>query len=446
MSDIKNPTRRRFIHAAAASAVAAPYVVQPSALGGEPKSAPSDRIRVGLIGCGAMGRNNLNECAKHADVQVTAACDVWQSRLDGVIAKYPTAKPYRDYRELLEQDDVDAVIIATPPHWHCLQAVDACEAGKDIYLQKPMTLHFGESLAVKRAVAQHNIICQIGTQIHAGDNYRRVVELVRSGNLGKISVVRTFNVMNQGPDGIGNLPNSDVPTGLNWDQWVGPAPIRPFNSLIVKAAYENCSFMDFSGGWTPGMAPHLIDLPFWALGLGIPTMTSSTGGRFTIKDAGDAPDMQEVLWQFPDVTVTWSMSLVNSFGFDFGRGTRSRRLGMYFQGVRGTLLSGYYDHQVVPEGDLMRDASEPEPSIPSSPGHEREWLDCVRSRKPPSCNPDYHNKIDIAVALANLSMKLGRSIRFDSEALSIVGDPEAANLAIPEYRKPWVFPSKYLQG
>ena len=218
--------------------------------------------------------------------------------------------------------DVDAVIIAPPPHWHCRIAVDACEAGKDLYLQKPMTLHLAESRAVKNAVQKHNRICQIGTQIHASENYRRVVEWIRSGKLGKISVARTFNVMNQGPEGIGNTPNCAPPAEIDWDRWVGPYPMRPFNPLIVASAYHHCSFMSFSGGWTPGMAPHIIDLPIWALELGFPSVTYSSGGRYAVKDAGDAPDTQEIVWQYPNFTLTWMMSTVNSFAFDFGRGAR----------------------------------------------------------------------------------------------------------------------------
>ena len=336
------------------------------------------------------------------------------------------------------------MIIGTPPHWHCLMAVDACRAGKDIYLQKPMTLHLAESLAVRNAVRKHQRICQVGTQIHAGANYRRVVELVRSGNLGKISVARTFNVMNQGPQGIGNPPNGAPPAGLDWERWVGPCPMRPYNPLIVNDAYTNCSFMSFSGGWTPGMAPHIIDLPVWALDLGYPTVTFSSGGRYTIRDAGDAPDTQEVVWQYGDFTMTWSMSLVNSFAFDFGRGQPARRLGMYFHGVNGTMYADYGMHKVVPEGERMNGLKPPAESIPPSPGHEREWLDSIKTRKSPSCCPDYHCKVDVPLVLANLSLKLGRAIRFDPLAEKIVGDEEAARLARPEYRAPWKFPAEYV--
>ena len=192
-------------------------------------------------------------------------------------------KTYRDYRELLAQDDVDAVIIATPPHWHALQAIDACKAGKDIYLQKPMTLHLGESLAVMKAVEKHNRISQIGTQIHAGQNYRRVVEMIRSGNLGKVSAVRTFQRHESGPGGNRQRSGHSGSQRRGLEMWIGPGPMRPYNRLLAASSYNHCSFMDYSGGWLPGMAPHIIDLPIWALKLDYPINTSCSGGRFVIQ-------------------------------------------------------------------------------------------------------------------------------------------------------------------
>jgi len=441
MSQPNDLSRRDFIQKTTVAGAAACFV-SAAALGAEEKPPASERIRIALIGCGGMGLGNLGNCAKYPDVQVVGVCDPWKPRREAAAAKYQT-KPYHDYRELLAQKDLEAVIIATPPHWHCRIAVDACEAGKDLYLQKPMTLHLGESLAVKNAVKKHGRISQIGTQIHAGENYRRVVELVRSGNLGKISVARTFNVMNQGPDGIGHDPNTTPPEGLDWDLWVGPFPMRPYNALLAANSYNHCSFM-ITGGWTPGMAPHIVDLPVWALGLGYPEITYCSGGRYVIHDDGDAPDTQEVVWQYPDFSMTWWMSTANSFAFDFGRGQPARRLGIYFHGINGTLFANYGMHEVVPEGDRMKDAKPPADKIPPSPGHERQWLDCIRSRQQPDCNADYHSKVDVPLVLANLSMQLRRSIRFDPATEKIVGDAEAAKLAVPEYRAPWKFPAEYL--
>lgn len=449
---MKTPTnasqtnRRTFLKTATAAGLAAPFLRAPSARGATGSASPNSRIHLALIGCGGMGRANLNECARHPDVVVTAACDVWKSRRDAVVAQFPdTCKPFADYREVLRSPDVDAVIIATPPHWHALQAIAACEAGKDLYLQKPMTLHLGESLAVRNAVRRHGRISQIGTQIHASQNYRRVVEYLRTGNLGPVGAVRTFNVMNQGRNGIGHAPEAQPPEGFDWEQWCGPAPLRAFNPLLVRDAYHHCSWMDYSGGWTPGMAPHIIDLPIWALDLGYPEITSASGGRFVVQDDGDAYDHHEVLWRYPKVTLTWMSSLTNSFNFvSRENAPTARRLGMFFHGTDGTMSADYDGYQIMAEGDAMKGKVAPPPSLPPSPGHEREWLDSIHSRRATSCCAENHLRVDVPIALSLLSLKLGRSIRFDAATEHIVGDEEAARLAIPAYRHPWRFPTEYL--
>jgi hypothetical protein len=220
------------------------------------------------------------------------------------------------------------------------------------------------------------------------------------------------------------------------------------------------------------MAPHIIDLPIWALDLGYPTEISSSGGRFIIKDDGDAYDNHEVLWRYPGMTLSWVTSLTNSYGFDLhGTPQRTRRLGVYFHGVNGTMYANYSEHRIIPEGDFLDPFIKPDvkarkqspdfphrvlynfaeltpvkETIPPSPGHEREWLDCIKSRRPPSCNPEYHCRVDIPIVLSLLSYRLGRSIRFDPATEKIVGDAEAARLAIPQYRRPWKFPTQYLRG
>jgi predicted dehydrogenase len=440
MSDRSKLNRRSFFEKSAAAGFSLPMFLSAAARGAEGAPGANDKIQLGLIGAGGMGNADLAACARYDDVAVTAVCEVWKERLDATLAKYPGAKGFNDYRELLAQKNVDAVIIATPPHWHTLQAVDACEAGKDIYLQKPMTLTLGESLAVMAAVKKHQRISQVGTQIHAGQNYRRVVDHVRSGNLGKIGVARTFNLLNMGVEGVGNDPDCDVPEGLDWDLWVGPGPMRRCHPKIIETSGTHSAFLAYSGGWTPCWAPHIIDLPVWALELGIPTMVGCSGGRYVCRDAGDAYDTQETVVQYPDVTLTWMMSQINAYRFDL-----PGRVGIYFHGVNGTLFADYGTHQIVPEGDRMADAAEPEKSVPDSPGHWREWLDCIRSRQQPSCNVFYHHKVNVPIVLSNLSLELGRSVQLDPQTSWIVGDDQAARLSIPEYRAPWKFPREYLE-
>lgn len=447
MTDSTSFSRRNFVKTSSVAAIGTPLVLKSSLVKGNGISAASDKINLGIIGCGALGKVNLFAAAEHPDVLVTAACDVWKERLDPVVEKYKaTCTGYTDYRDLLQHKGLDAVIIATPAHWHAIQAVEAAEAGLHMYLQKPMTMHLAESLAVRNAIRKHNVLSQIGTQIHASEHYRRMVELLRSGNLGDIGTIRTFFVMNEAPNGIGTGNNTmDIPKGMDWDMWVGPAPMQPFNPNLVKDAFYHCFWTDFSGGWTPGMAPHITDLPIWALDLDYPTEISASGGSFIIKDDSDVYDNHEVIWRYPKLTMTWMMSLTNSYGFDFLRSQESRRrLGIYFHGVNGTLYTDYDSHKVLPERDRMDGMEIPPTSIPPSPGHELEWVECIKSGKQPSCNAEYHVKVDIPIQLSVLSMKLGRSIRFDPDTESIVGDAETARLAIPEYRDPWRFPGEYL--
>ena len=445
-------SRRQFIKTSTVFAV--PLIVNPSVIAGLGHVAPSDKINLGIIGCGGLGTENLKNSAVSKDVVVTAACDVWKERLDTILAKYTDSKGYADYSDLLGHKGLDAVIIATPAQWHTLQAVEAAKAGLHIYLQKPMTMHLGESLAVRNAVRRHKVMCQIGTQIHAGNHYRRMVELVRSGNLGDIATVRTFFVMNDAPNGIGTGFNTNhIPAGLNWDKWVGPARMQPFNPNLVKDAFYHCFWMDFSGGWTPGMAPHITDLPIWALELDYPTEISAMGGRYIISDDSDAYDNHEIIWRYPKLTMTWMCSLTNSHGWAFQNANKSgvgyetgtrRRLGIYFHGTNGTLMTDYSSHILVPEGNRMDGKPTPPETIPASPGQELEWIASIKSGVQPLCNPEYHVKVDVPLVLSLLSMKLGRSIRFDPKTEKIIGDEEASRLAIPEYRAPYKFPMEYL--
>ena len=424
---------RRSIGAAVGIGLAA------SALGADGKAAPSDTVSMGFIGVGPMGSGHVRGFSARKDVRVTAICDVHQRKVDLMVKRYsPKATGYHDFRELLARKDIDAVVIAPPPHWHAIMAVQACQAGKDFYVEKPMTLTVGESQAVVRAADRYSRVSQVGTQIHAGGNYRRVVEIVRSGVLGPITTVRTFLTMNSGTRGLGKPANCPPPADLDWEMWVGPAPMRPFNPAIVRGAGAgHCWFMDYSGGWIPGMAPHIIDLPIWALELAHPTRTFCSGGRYVIDDVGDCPDVQECLWQHPKLTMTWMMNCTNSYGFDFqGKGGKARRLGIYFHGEKATLYTNYGKYTIIPENP-NETLELPPPSLPPSPGHHREWLNCIRSRELPSCNVAYHHVVNTHCCLANLSLQIGRSVHFDPQAETIVGDDEAARLTTRPYREPW---------
>ena len=436
----KRYTRRRFLQRSAGTAIG--IGLSANVLAAGTKATPSDTIVLGQIGVGPMGSGLQAAFLGHKDVRFTAICDVHEPKIAASIkrcaARGQEVEPYRDFRKLLGRRDLDAVIVATPPHWHALTAVAVLKSGRDLYVEKPMTLHVAESQAIVKAAAETKRVTQVGTQIHAGANYRRVVEIVRSGLLGKISVVRTFLVMNSGTGGIGKSPAGPPPKGLDWEMFIGPAAMVPFKPNMIRGAFHHCSFMGLSGGWLPGMAPHIVDLPVWALGLGHPTQVSCSGGRYVTDDDGDSPDVQEALFQYPGLTLTWMMSTVNSYGFDFhGKAGRRSRLGIYFHGERATLYADYGTHKIVPEAGPTAKLDLPKPSIPPLAGHHRQLLDGIKTRKQPSCNVAYHHRVNVALCLANLSLRLGRSIRLDPKTETVLGDPEAAGLCTPIYRKPW---------
>jgi predicted dehydrogenase len=437
---MNQPTRRDVLISGAA-AFAAPLLLPSRAPG---RAAANERVGLGLIGAGGMGSANLRQCLTHPAAELVAVCDVQRARREAWTAGRPGVRAYGDHRELLADPRVDAVIVATPPHWHCLQAVDAARAGKHLYLQKPMTLHPGESLAVRNAVQRHGVVSQVGTQIHQAPNYRRVVDWVRSGRLGPIGRVETFWGWNMGAQGIGTAPVEEAPDGIDFERWLGPAPACSYNRLLVADAANHCSWMAYSGGWTPGMAPHLLDLPVWALDLGLPERVSAFGGRYVVGGDGDAPDTQDMMWQYPGLTMRWHFSQFNHHGYEFG--SFSRALGVYFHGLNGTLRADYGAREVVPQIDGFDAADEPPAGVPPGGVHEHEWLDCILEGGRPSCDVDYHLRVDLPITLGNLSHRLGRTIQFDPVGERILGDDEAARLAVPEYRDPWRFPAEYLEG
>ncbi len=442
--------RRKFLQVSSGVALGAGLGIGCAATGRRParaarsprKISPGEKIVLGFIGVAGQGGALMDEFARHKDVEIAAVCDVYQPTLDAAVQRSGgKAKPYRDFRDLLDRSDIDAVVIATPPHWHALITVLACEAGKDVYCEKPMCLKPAEGRAMVRAARRYRRVTQVGTQIHAGENYHRVVEIVRSGVLGKLSVVRTVLSLNEAPNGIGYVRNSSPPPGLDWNMWLGPAPKVPFNEArFFKGRHRY--FNDYVGSWLNEMGAHIIDLPYWALELGPPETVSAVGGKFATNDMSEIPDTLEVLYEYPGFVMTWSNMCANSHGLMFQRDTGiHRRLGIAFHGFKGTLTADYGSYQLVSEGDRLKGVTLPEPWLPRSPGHHREFLDCMRSRELPSCDIEKHYPLHVAINLGNIALKVGRKIRWDARNECIVGDREANELLQVNYRRPWSLPT-----
>jgi len=408
--------------------------------------APREKIGLGLIGAGGMGSANLRTCLQDPDTRLVAVCDVQPPRMDAWTSKYPDAKAYGDWRDLVADPGVDAVIIGTTPHWHCLMAVEAAKAKKHVFLQKPATLYPAESIAVRNAIAKHGVISQVGTQIHQAANYRRAVDWVRSGQLGPINRVECFWGWNSGPGGVvgKGRAGQPVPDGVDWEMFCGPAGPMDYHPAMISDAAAHSGFWRISGGWSPGMAPHIIDLAVWALELGFPRRISAFGGRHVLDNEGDAPDSQDMMFDYGQLTLRWHFNRINHHGYEFG--SHARALGTYFHGLNGTLRADYGSREVIPQNDSLDPQEEPPQVIPDGMTHEHEWLQCIREGTQPSCNMEYHVKVDLPIVLGNLSYVLGRTIHFDPETLEIVDDPVAAKLAIPEYHGSWEFPAEYLKA
>jgi predicted dehydrogenase len=401
----------------------------------------SEKVVIGVVGVAGRGYGaHMHTFKDFPDVEIGAVCDVDQGHLDRAVAFTDgKAKPYHDFRKMMEQKDLDAIIVSPPPHWHPLVTLAALEAGKDVLCEKPMCRFPTEGKLMTDYAQKYGRITQVGTQIHATANYHKCVDVVRSGELGKITAVRNFCTMNDNSEGLGNPPDSDPPAGLDWDMWLGPAPKVPYNIGRFRDGMHRY-FKDYVDSWLHELGPHIVDLPFWALDLGHPTAISASGGRFATESMADVPDTLEVTWEFPEMVMTWSMEQANSFNFGVGKSGAGRRLGIVFQGKQGTLLANYGLCQVFDaKGNEVTDKEYPV-AAPPSPGHEREFIDSVRSREECSCSFARHLPMHTALNLAHLSLELGRKLRWDSGKWEVTGDPEATAMLTPQYRAPWKLP------
>lgn len=425
--------------AGAATALTTTATTTETAPGQHGRVAPSGKIVLGFIGVAGRGAGHLDWFGKHADVQIGAVCDVYQPHLDAAVKK-TGAKGYHDFRELLANPDIDAVVVATPPHWHTIIGVEACRAGKDVYLEKPMSRFPGEARALAEAAKAHGRVTQVGTQIHATDNYHKCVDVVRSGALGKIVAVRNFCSMNDDSEGLGNPPSTDPPAGLDWNRWLGPAPKAPFNVGRFRDGMHRY-FKDYVDSWLHELGPHIVDLPFWALDLPAPTAISASGGRFATTSIADVPDTMDVTWEWPDKIMTWTLMQASSYPFGVSAPGGGRKLGIVFHGTEGTLLANYDTCIVLDKAGKPASEGQTYPAATKrSPGHEREFLDCVKSRQQPSCSFENHLPMHLALNLAHTALHTGRKLHFDAGKFEITGDSEATRLLQPAYQNGWKLP------
>lgn len=395
---------------------------------------PNDQIVVGMIGVGNQGTGRLNEFLKHDDVRIGGICDVdtrHRDRAIGIVEKARGYKPqgYGDFRRLLEVKDIDAVVIVTPDHWHAIPTVQAFHAGKDVFVEKPLSYSVAEGRAMADASLQYKRVSQMGNHIHnTGGNYRRVVELVRSGKLGKITRVNawktsTVRVRSNNPD--------KLPEGFDYDFWLGPAPKRPYEPLRAHGSFRH--FWDYSGGTFIDFWCHITDVAFWALELKGPTGISAVGGRYFLNDKTETADMEEAVLEFPGMLYQYSYRPLPLTGFE-----HMGHIGCVFEGAEASLVTNYTHHEVWAKGKKIEDFPRPAQSIPDSPGHIREFLDAIKSRNlETTCNVRYGHNLSKYGLLANISYRTGHRLRWDDQHERVQGDNEANKYLARHFRKPW---------
>jgi predicted dehydrogenase len=418
----------------------------------------NDRIGVGFIGYGLIGKRHVYDFRREPDADLVAVAEAHRGRLEECRALLGnSARGYADFRKLLDDRAVQAVVISTPDHWHALMTLLACAAGKDAYVEKPLTLFVREGRWMVRAADRHRRVVQVGTQQRSGPHYQRARQLIQDGHLGKISSVRMQGYRNIMP-GYGNPPDQDPPPELDWPMFLGPAPLRPYNPN--RGLYHFRWFWDYSGGQMTNWGQHALDIVHWFLAVPGPRSVASVGGRYSLQDNGETPDTQDTLIEYPGFTAIWSHR-------EACRGP-SYAYPQEFCGPKGSLAisrKGFLvtaDRRIPPANTVPHFAGAhpvggpqlvPETGPPQywiqplkdESGndqeqfrrHVRNFLDCVKSRQTPVSDLESGHRVATVCHLANISLRLGRKIRWDAAKEAIVGDADAARMLERPYRAPW---------
>ena len=409
--------------------------VSKGTFGAEARS-PNEKLNLAGIGVGGRGGADVNGCASENFV---ALCDVDDRRAAGTFNKFPKAKKYRDFRKLLDEleNQIDAVVIGTPDHTHAPPAAMALRMGKHVYCEKPLTHNVYETRVLTDLAKKNNLATQLGTQIHAGDNYRRVVELVQSGAIGP---VRQVEVQFGGGRGGQDRPTETppVPEGLDWDLWLGPAPFRPYHPCYVPGEWRN--WWDFANGMLGDFGCHYMDLPFWALKLKYPTSVEAQAPVPPHPET--AAPVLTVRYEFPvrgdlpPVTMTWRNGAGNVPPIIQEKNLPNWGSAVLFVGEKGMLLANYSKLQLLPEADFAGFQA-PEPTIPKSVGHHKEWIDACKTGSPTTCNFAYSGPLTETALLGDVSYRAQSKLEWDAENLKATNCPVADNFIQREYRQGW---------
>jgi len=402
----------------------------------------NDRINVGAIGIKGMGMSNLKSFLKMDGVECVALCDVDNNVLGqraGEVEKIQgnTPKLYGDYRKLLEHKDLDAVIIGTPDHWHCLPMVEACEAGKDVYVEKPIANSIEEIDLMIAAQKRYGSVVQVGQWQRSDPHWKNAVDFVHSGKLGKIRTVKSW-VFLDWKHRLPVEPDSPAPVGVDYDFWLGPAPKRPFNTNRFHFNFR--WYWDYAGGLMTDWGVHLLDYALYGMKQYVPKSVMSSGGKYAFPDdARETPDTQYAIYEFDNIGLIWESTL------GIGQGNYGRAHGVAFIGENGTLVVDRGGWEVIAEAPQGKTRMESVPLIKKGGEsgldlHVKNFLKCMKNRETPNASIEIGGHIARVAQLGNIALRTGRKIFWDGEKGEIVGDEDVARYTRASYRAPWKLP------
>jgi len=426
-------TRRQFIFCSAMAASA-------TALTGYAAARPrrvsaNDKLNIAIIGAGGRGTTNIKEVG---DENIVALCDVNEERLNAAASKLPQARKYVDFRKLYDESkDIDAVVVCTTEHTHAFAMMPAIQLKKHIYCEKPLAHSVWETRLITEAARKAKIVTQMGTQMHATNNFRRVVKLIQTGAIGPVREVHVW-VSRAWGDGDRPTETLPVPPTLHWDLWIGPAPMRPYHPTYIEGQPRWYKWWDFGGGTLPDLGSHWNDMPFWALKLDRPLTIEAHGpppNRETAPASyhityeygarGGLPPVKHTWYQGVDKPALWTAKQIPQWDN-----------GVLFIGDKGMLLSDYNKQTLLPE-DKFAGFKRPGPFIPDSIGHWKEWIAACKTGSPTTCPFDYSGPLTEANHLGNVAYRSGQKIEWDEAKLKIKNHPEAERFLRHEYRKGW---------
>lgn len=406
------------------------------------QTAPSNKVKVALIGCRSMGFSNLNNFLQYPEVECIALCDIddeWLNKRAADVEKKTGKKVknlYKDWRKVIDNKDVDVVIIGTPDHWHCLPTIYACQAGKDVYVEKPLSNTIEECNLMRDAARKYNRVVQVGQWQRSDPHWNEAANYLKAGNIGRIRTVKVWAYQDSKPT-LPIKPDSEVPAGVDYDMWLGPAPKRPFNEY--RFHYNFRFFWDYAGGLMSDWGVHLLDYALEGMNADLPQSIMASGGKFAYpNDAMETPDTMMATYAYKDYNIIWDHAC------GIGHGLYNRKEALAFYGENGTLILDRRGWEVIPEVSNKVERME---AVPFKKGegkglynHVGNMLSCIKSRELPNADIAIGAKVAKMALLANISSRLQRGVVWDDANSLFINDTEANQLAKAHYRAPWTLP------